>query len=92
MHRYLNCFQKLFENQRFPRVMRDKEKNAEIISFIREWKEQYRKGCYQEDAYENFVDANRLFLMIKNSYGKLKRQKNNNQSVILDILNYLEKI
>ena len=88
---YLNCFQKLFENQRFPRVLRDKEKNAEIISFIKEWKGKYRKGRYLEDAYEIFVDANRLFLMMKNAYGILPRQKNNNQSVILDILQYLEK-
>ena len=88
---YLNCFQKLFENQRFPRVMRDKEKNAEIISFIRSWKEQYRKGCYQEDAYEIFVNSNRLFLMIKKAYGTFRRQKNNNQSVVLEILTYLEK-
>ena len=88
---YLNCFQKLFENQRFLRVMNDKEKNAEIISFIKEWKAQYRKECYQEDAYEIFVDANRLFLMLKNAYGTIPRQKHNNQSVILDILNYLEQ-
>ena len=71
--------------------MQDKEKNAEIISFIKEWKGQYRKERYLEDAYEIFVDANRLFLMIKNAYGTQTRQKNNNQSVILDILNYLEK-
>ena len=88
---YLNCFQKLFENQRFPRVMQDKAKNAEIISFIKEWKRKHRKGCYQEDAYEIFVRANRLFLMIKNAYGTVTRQKHDNQSVILDILNYLEK-
>ena len=88
---YLNCFQKLFENQRFPRVMRDKEKNAEIIAYIKEWKAQYRKERYLEDAYEIFVGANRLFLMIKTVYGSQARQKSSNQSVILGILNYLEK-
>ena len=88
---YLDCFQKLFEQQHFPRVMRDKEKNAPIFEFIREWKSQYRKDRYLEDTYEIFVSANRLFLMLKNTYGMVARHKKNNESVILDILNYLEK-
>lgn len=88
---YFECFQRLFENQRFPRVMRDKEKNAEIISFIKEWKGKYRKERYLEDAYEIFVNANRLFLLMQKAYGTTARQKKNNESVILDILNYLEK-
>ena len=88
---YFDCFQKLFEQQHFPRMMQDKEKNKEIIAFIREWKSGYRKDCYVEDAYEIFVNANRLFLMIKSAYGTEIRHKKNNESVILDILNYLEK-
>lgn len=88
---YLDCFQKLFEQQHFPRVMRDKEKNAAILSFIQEWKRQYRKDKYVEDAYEIFVNANRLFLMLKDTYGTVIRQKKSNESVILAILNYLEK-
>ena len=88
---YLDCFQKVFEHQHFPRVMNDKEKNAEIIEFVKSWKKQYRKGFYLEDAYEIFVNANRLFLMIKQAYGTVSMQKKNNESAILSILNYLEK-
>ena len=88
---YLDCFQKLFAQQCFPHVMRDKEKNKEILAFIQEWKSQYRKEKYVEDAYEIFVNANRLFLMLKNAYGTMFRQKKSNESVILDMLNYLEK-
>ena len=88
---YLDCFKKLFENQHFPRVMRDKDKNAEIIEYVRKWRKDYRKGRYLEDAYEIYVNANRLFLMIKNAYGTVQIQKKNNESVILDILNYIEK-
>ena len=34
---YVDCFQKMFEQQHFPRVMRDKEQNASIFAFIQEW-------------------------------------------------------
>lgn len=88
---YLDCFKKLFENQRFSRVMNDKSKNVEIFEFVSGWKKSYRKGRYLEDAYDIYVNANNLFLMIKNAYGMVTRQKKNNESVILDILNYLEK-
>ena len=88
---YLDSFQKLYENQHFPKLMNDKVKNVEIINFIKEWKKQYRKGCYLEDAYEIFVNANRLFLMIKKAYGTVVTQKKNNESAILSMLNYLEK-
>lgn len=88
---YFDCFQKLFEQQHFPRVMSNKEKNAPIISFIQEWKRLYRKERYLEDAYEIFVKANQLFLMMKNAYGTVPRHKKSNESVILNILNYLEK-
>ena len=88
---YLDCFLKVFENQHFPRIMSDKEKNLKIIDFVKTWKKEYRKDKYLEDAYEIFVNANRLFLLIQQAYGTIPVQKKNNESVILSILKYLEK-
>lgn len=79
-------YRQQYQNKTFLPVMKDKERNAEIIAYIAKWHQDQGKT-----DYDLFNNANLFLAMLCKAYPPKERKSEKTKELVYNILSYVEE-